>query len=133
MLAQALAIFNGSHTIVNKTTGEHRTFKIHTVQKGNLQGKRILSLLTGSDNESDYRAFAFITDDDHVAVWRKFRGTGHWNAYAYMIEQIIINQNPEWTAKYDHLLEGRCLRCNRKLTHPDSITLGIGPECATKV
>jgi hypothetical protein len=27
----------------------------------------------------------------------------------------------------------RCVRCNRELTHPESITLGVGPECAGKV
>lgn len=27
--------------------------------------------------------------------------------------------------------EGRCGRCGRTLTHPESITIGIGPECAS--
>jgi hypothetical protein len=25
---------------------------------------------------------------------------------------------------------GRCRICNRRLTHPDSVATGIGPECA---
>ena len=29
--------------------------------------------------------------------------------------------------------EGRCARCNRKLTVPSSIESGFGPECAGKV
>lgn len=29
--------------------------------------------------------------------------------------------------------EGRCGRCNRALTHPESLDLGIGPECAGKM
>jgi hypothetical protein len=29
--------------------------------------------------------------------------------------------------------EGRCGRCNRPLTHPESLDLGIGPECAQKM
>jgi len=28
--------------------------------------------------------------------------------------------------------EGRCGRCNRKLTVPASIALGIGPECGQR-
>lgn len=30
-------------------------------------------------------------------------------------------------------LSGRCLRCNKELTHPESIRLGIGPTCRTKL
>jgi len=30
---------------------------------------------------------------------------------------------------YTLLLEGRCVICNRRLTNPESIRLGIGPEC----
>jgi len=29
--------------------------------------------------------------------------------------------------------EGRCGRCNRKLTVPESIENGLGPECAGKM
>jgi hypothetical protein len=28
--------------------------------------------------------------------------------------------------------EGRCGRCGRKLTVPDSIAIGIGPDCLTR-
>ena len=30
-------------------------------------------------------------------------------------------------------LEAHCVECNRRLTTPDSIRLGIGPECRSKV
>lgn len=124
-----LAIFNGSHTIRNRQTGEHRTFRVRTVLKGDLKGERILSLLVGPDNTSNYKPFAFVKDDGRIIVWRKYRETGHWNAYAYMVNKIVIERDAEWTAKYEHMLEGRCCRCNRLLTHPESLETGIGPEC----
>lgn len=127
-----LAIFNGSHTIQNKTTGARRTFRIRTVLKGNLKGKRIVALLTGPDNTSDYRGFAFVTDSGRILVWQKYRGQGDWDAYARMIEKIVVERDPAWTSRYDHLLEGTCRICNRKLTHPASIVAGIGPECASR-
>lgn len=34
--------------------------------------------------------------------------------------------------QYAVMLSKRCVRCNRKLTNPESIKAGIGPECATK-
>jgi hypothetical protein len=124
-----LAIFNGSHTIKNRETGDYRTFRIHTVQRGPLKEKRILSLLTGPDNNHDYKSFAFVNDDGRIHVWQKYRGQGNWNAYAHMIRMIVVEEDPQWVEKYDHLLEGRCARCNRKLTVPESIESGYGPEC----
>jgi hypothetical protein len=29
--------------------------------------------------------------------------------------------------------EGRCCRCGRKLTVPESIETGLGPECASRL
>jgi hypothetical protein len=34
---------------------------------------------------------------------------------------------------YRLLVEGTCVRCNRRLTTPESIESGIGPVCAGRV
>lgn len=139
---ETLAIFNGSHTLQNTRTGQHRTFLIKTIQQGKLKGKRVVALLTGPDNTADYTRFAFVGDDGRIHVWRKFRGQNKrsaWDWYAIMLEMVVIQHRPQWQENgqqygpYEHLLEGRCARCNRKLTHPDSAKAGIGPECASRV
>jgi hypothetical protein len=124
-------LFNGSHTLQNRETGEHRTFRVRTVRQGALEGKRVIGLLSGPDNTSDYTNFGFVTEEG-ITVWRKHRGGEKRSAYewyAIMLWEVAVKQNPEWTGKYDWLLEGRCCRCNRKLTHPDSLRTGVGPEC----
>jgi len=63
---------NGTYTI--DSPHGHFTLKLHTVQKGDLAGKRILSMLVGSDNESDYKGVAFWDDEQHRAnVWKRYR------------------------------------------------------------
>src|SRR6185369_7175488 len=68
----AVKLFNGRYTIESKQTGEHRTFWVET-QPADAEfapGKRIVSLLTGSQNDdpSCYTPFA-IVDDRGIHVW----------------------------------------------------------------
>jgi len=50
-----------------------------------------------------------------------------------MIWLMTVSDDSDYHRKGCTILrEGRCIRCNRKLTHPDSILSGIGPECALK-
>jgi hypothetical protein len=132
MTATGLKIFNGFYTIHSRATGEHRTFRLHT-QADDAEfaaGKRILGLLTGSDNENDYTGFAFV-DDQGVRVWSKKRGDGLWEQYAEMLWSLALDAGfSPWAKNYSLMLDGRCGRCNRRLTTPESIRTGIGPICA---
>lgn len=114
---------NGTITVQSLKTGEHRTFKVSTVRHGALEGKRIVSMLVGADNENDYQGFGFV-DDRGISVWQRKR-TSFFETVANM---LAFPDN--WQDKARFLFEGRCRRCNRKLTHPESIDSGIGPECA---
>lgn len=119
---------NGTVTIHNPATGEYRTFQIRTQPKDSrfAPGKRIVALLCGPDNESDYDPFAFV-DDRNVHVWKKKRG-GIYEIYARMLANP-----PAFQAKgAEYLWAGTCRCCNRKLTVPSSIKSGIGPVCAEK-
>lgn len=119
---------DGCVTITSPRTGDHRTFRVRTVQSGNLAGKRIVGLLTGSNNEADYTGFAFA-DDYGVHVWRKYRDSGPWATYAKMLEQ------PSHYAALgaEYLIEARCRKCGRKLTDDTSIREGLGPHCGGRV
>ena len=134
-LERAAKVFNGHWTIKSSKTGEHRTFKVHTQDEKSefAPGKRIVSLLTGSENDSDssYTGFAFI-DEDGIHVWSKKRGDGLWETYADMLWSLSLDQGFSlWAQKgFTIMGEGRCIRCNRLLTTPESVMLGIGPVCA---
>jgi hypothetical protein len=132
---RAAKVFNGIYTIQSAKTGAHRTFKVHTQgEKAQFApGRRIVSLLTGSENSSDdsYTGFAFI-DDDGILVWAKMLKDGLWRIYADMLWTLVLDQAfSPWAEKgFTIMGEGRCLRCNRLLTEPNSLRTGIGPVCA---
>lgn len=132
-----IQVFNGAHTIQNRQTGEHRTFEIHTVRKGQLKGKRIIALLTGPYNNSSYKKFAFLNYDGTISVWKKYKSETNkksiWEMYALMIKAIIIDKIQDWTDKYDQQVEKTCLICSRRLINPASLETGIGPECSRKL
>ena len=130
-------IHNGRYTVQNTRTGEHRTFSVKT-QKDNARfapGKRIVALLTGPNNEDDYKGFGFVDGSGRsIAVWSSKRGTtgkrSHFEWYANMLVDLICG-GTEWAARgYVVLVERTCRVCNRTLTEPESIRSGIGPICA---
>lgn len=128
-------VFNGTYTITSPT-GEHRTFLIRTqaADAGFAPNKRIVALLTGPNNERDFQGFGFI-DDNGISVWRKRLGTATapslWEQYGKLLWSLATEgEQSRYYAKGARLLvEGRCCRCNRKLTHPTSILTGIGKKC----
>ncbi len=116
---------NGKWTIENPATGGHRTFQIRT-QADDARfapGKRIVALLSGPDNTSDYQGFGFV-ENGRIKVWRKKQDTV-FVKFAHMLA------NPKyWEDKgLVYHFEGKCRRCNRTLTTPESIESGIGPVC----
>ena len=124
-------IFNGRYIIHNRETSEHRTFRIRTQSEDArfAPGERIISLLTGPDNGNDYMGFGFV-DDAGIRVWRSKQG-GAYERHAEVIWSLGVDASlSEYAETYQLLLEGRCVRCNRALTTPESIESGIGPICA---
>lgn len=117
--------YNGTITAFNPQTGNHRTFKVSTVKNGGLQGKRIISLLTGSDNENDYQGFGFVREDGGINVWSRLRGT-QFDKLARFLEHADHHAATNGVQFKHSIL---CRRCNRKLTDPVSIETGMGPHC----
>ena len=120
---------NGTFTVTSTKSGDHRTFRVRT-QKADANfapGSRIISLLTGPDNYSDYQGFGFVVDGV-IHLWRK-NNTPLFRAYAAMLENMMANID---AGKINVQMATKCRVCNRKLTDPVSIETGIGPICAGK-
>ncbi len=120
---------NGTFTI-NSPKGQHRTFRIKTAKHGRMKGMRILSLLTGPDNTANFEGFANVTDDgENFYVWRTYQGVGNYAMYARMLVDLLGEHSELKRKGYELLQSTVCRVCNRKLTTPESIKFGIGPEC----
>lgn len=119
---------NGIFTVESNATGDSRTFRIHTQGEDAdfMPGRRLLSLLTGPDNNSDYTSFGYF-HEGRVVLWKK-----HRESKFYLWAKRFIENPDSYEDKVSILFEGRCIRCNRKLTTPESIRDGIGPICRGK-
>lgn len=145
-IKQTTVIHNGTYTLINEG-GVHRTFAIKTQDKDAkfAPGERTVGLLSGTDNERSYTGFGFVKED-RIIVWKSKRGeNGTMSAYEWYAEMLVNaakaiadlqdQEEPEAEFivrgnRYKVMVSKRCMKCNRKLTTPESIRMGIGPVCA---
>jgi hypothetical protein len=117
----------------------HYTYQVRLKKaKNNYPDTFFVSLLTGPDNTSDYTYIGILNAQTGIVRTTpksKFPPETFpvrlINRIFYRIwanETEIIESNG-----YDLHHEGRCGRCGRRLTVPESIETGLGPECAGKV
>ena len=100
----------------------HTTFRVK-IQPSDAKfapGATVIELLVGQDNEGDYSTFGFLRDG-RVFPFKAFR------SHETLLERANeFLRDPEGDKV---LASKRCARCNRKLTTPESIEAGFGPEC----
>lgn len=121
---------NSTFTVVSKATGNRFTYK---VRKPSEDKPHFVSVMTGSDNESDYTFIGTIFDGRaYVPGKRSSIGVDAPSAkgFAWLWNNLVATGTVPAVAEFHH--EGKCCACGRKLTVPDSILSGIGPECAKK-
>ena len=123
--------------------GKHYTYKIKKAKpKKDARGKEyppifFVSLLTGPDNTSDYTYMGTMSQTGEVRLTSKSKYTEDTFAFRLIQRTMAViwaDEQEKMTAKgYKVHHEGRCGRCGRRLTVPESILSGIGPECAKRV
>lgn len=126
----------GTATIVGKTTRYTFKFNIPAGDSKKPRDRIFVSLLTGANNENDYHYIGFIAGTatfPELAAGRKGNGAHPaFRALAWYLRQLgKPNHGAAEQAEFYH--EGVCGRCGRKLTVPESIEQGIGPECIKKI
>lgn len=119
---------DGYYTII-RPDGSYRTLRLRTQDEDEqfMPGKQIIGYLSGSNNDRDYTNFGHI-DGDFVRVWKRFQ----YDSSLMSDSQILLGDSDKAREAYA-LESGRCSRCNRTLTRPESITGGLGPECAKMI
>jgi hypothetical protein len=122
--ATTAVIPNGYYTLVFPD-GSHRTFKIITRMFGLRQ--RVLSMLIGPENTTDFEPFAWV-DDNGVHVWKRFRGSKH-EEYGNLLWMLATGCEAD---AYQLLISKRCLLCNRPLTTPLALNRGLGDKCYSR-
>lgn len=118
-------------TLVSERTGQRFTYQVKGKKDdgGNLTGFYFVSVLTGPQNTSDYTYLGYVRDGSfvHDRMYRVGPDAPSRKAFAWFWDRL--NKGRE-LAECECWHEGRCGRCGRVLTVPESIKTGIGPKCA---
>jgi hypothetical protein len=118
-------------TIQNNDTAGRFTFKVKRFDKAEDKEIWFVSVLNGPDNYSNYRYVGTIFGSDFRHTKKSIsKDSPAYKAFAWFNKRMNKNSLPENVKVYH---EGRCGRCGRKLTVPESITAGYGPECINLV
>lgn len=131
--ADALTFVEAGHarfTLVSEKTGQRYTYQVNKAKEGDA---KFVSLLTGPSNTDDYNYLGLYDRTQGMRLTRKSRMTADSapvKAFSWTVRHLVAGKFPQGL-EFWH--EGRCCRCGRTLTVPESIENGIGPECAKKM
>lgn len=118
---------NALFTFKSLRTGEHYTFKVRAaIPRAAPPTHWNVSVLSGRDNTHDYKWIGRI---DREGVF--FGGLEH--SPSFVAFAWCWNNLARCGERFTFQHAGRCGRCGRLLTTPDSIAAGIGPECQDKI
>jgi hypothetical protein len=127
--------FSGGNAVftVHNAQGTHYTYKIRKPRAfaDRPNPPYFVKLLTGPSNESDYTYLGiFIPQHNEIRLTAKSKYTVDSipvKVVQWAIKRVADNKSLPDGYAIQH--EGRCCRCRRVLTTPESIDRGIGPEC----
>lgn len=137
---------NATFTLRSVKTGERFTYRVRLAGAGKAadveatKRKReafgtafFVSLLRGPSNEDDFAYLGLIDNRGFHRTTKSRVGedASSHKAFAFFFCRMQTGGAPCATLEVWH--EGRCGRCGRKLTVPESVERGIGPECAGRM
>ena len=122
--------FKGGNALftISNPAGEHYTYKI---RKPDRDSPFFVSLLTGPDNENSYTYIGIFEPgafDLRLTKMSKVKfDTKSVKVLRWALTVFRNGNRPPTGYAIQH--EGRCCRCGRTLTTPESIERGMGPDC----
>jgi len=116
-------------TLVSGRTGDRFTYQVK-LKKGS-EDFYFVSVLTGPENTSNYTYLGHVaggrfTDDRRLRIGQEAPSRKGFQWFWKALHGASdLSQVEVWH-------EGRCGRCSRVLTVPESIQTGLGPVCAAR-
>lgn len=116
-------------TLQGKTT--RFTYRVTKSEDGKIF---FVKLMTGSDNETSYRYVGLIRNTEaaeyeHGRKAKISEAAPGVKAFKWFWHALVTKDEAK-LAQLTFWHEGRCGRCHRRLTVPESIERGLGPDCA---
>lgn len=120
---------NARLTLVSQKTGTRYTYRVRKPRGARPDCPHFVSVMYGSDNEADYSFLGSIFPDGNYRHSRKSviaEGDVRERGFLFFLSHVQAGKMPP---NMEIWHEGRCCRCGRALTVPESVRDGIGPEC----
>lgn len=123
---------NAHVTFQSRETGVRFTYRVEAGKpRAGMVGTppHFVSVLTGPDNSTSYAYLGCIYGRRAYAHGRKSKiatDAPSAVAFAWVWRYLSAGKRHPKLAIYH---EGRCGKCNRRLTDPTSIEMGLGPKC----
>lgn len=126
---------NATFTLVSKKSRARYTYRVRSVQpdaSGRVSSvTHFVNVMNGPENETNYVYLGNIRRGPSYDHGRKSKISDsapsarafEWFFNRALLEPALFDQVEVWH-------DGRCGACGRKLTVPESIARGLGPECA---
>lgn len=137
-IGQFVFASNATFTLVSVKTQVRFTYRVRKPKPDETAIAKygqnyFVSLLRGPSNEDDYAYMGVIDKNGFHATKNSRMGpeAASWKAFQFFFQRMQAGGEPCQTLQFWH--EGRCGRCGRKLTVPESVERGIGPECAGRM
>ena len=129
-----LTIENNVEWASKNAAPAHWTFKINKKDKDNGDPIFFVSLLTGQNNSRDFNYVGVLNaKEGHVYTSAKSKITKDSLCLRILnrvLNRIWINDTAAIAeAGFEVHHSGKCGKCGRKLTVPESVKTGFGPEC----
>lgn len=122
-------------TFTISSPSQHFTFKIKCMETPGRPNTLLLSVMNGPDNERSYSYIGILKREASrptIIPTRKSKvGLNAQSVRSLLWVMRQIQEKKTLPPGYKAMHSGNCCRCGRKLTTPESITLGIGPTCAS--
>jgi hypothetical protein len=126
---------------VSNGKGDRHTFRVaHPSKNGTKDedGPLFVGRLTGPDNDADYSYMGIFKPERGDLVLTGASRRAGLDEDSQVVKVFVwavrrVRDGKPLPEGYAIQHEGRCCRCARRLTTPESIETGIGPVCAAKM
>lgn len=125
-------------TLQSLKTGTRFTFKVTEPDNKNYVSF-FVGLLTGPNNTQDYTYMGCVKNGYNgerftlTQASKVSKEAPSYKAFEYFWQKIMVHKRDINELGMVVWHEGRCCRCARPLTVPESVAWGIGPECRSKM
>ncbi len=119
---------NAKFTLVSKKSGSRFTYRIKASDDGSIF---FIQVMTGSDNESSFSYAGIVNNNSLTTFLQTKKSKINVNAPSIKAFSWYIKHIGHPLVEFYHA--GKCGKCGRSLTVPESIKIGLGPVCATSI